>query len=175
MSDLNHGDGVDPSHDWYAVYVRSRHEAVVAGRLRGRGLPVFSPSYRLRCRRQGRTLNVDHPLFPGYVFCQFDLRERLGVLQTSGVVHIIGRGKDPEPVCKKEIATIQSMVGSGLPVQPQAYLRPGQRVRVVGGPLAGVEGTLLRTKGADLLVASIALLQRAVAVELMQDEVQPLY
>jgi transcription antitermination factor NusG len=170
--------GCDPdgrTGRWYALYVRSRHERVVEGGLRGKGYSAFSPFCRTKRKRADRIAAVDVPLFPGYVFCHFDSDKRLPILTTPGIVRIVGPGNRPEPVDDTEITSIRTLALSGRPVQPWPFLRSGQRVRVQAGPLTGAQGIFLRVKDDDHLVVSIALLQRAVSVVIEKDVVAPLF
>lgn len=170
--------GCDPdvaTGRWYALYVRSRHEKVVESGLRGKGYPAFSPFYRTKRRRIDRIVEIDVPLFPGYVFCHFDSDKRLPILTTPGLVGVVGPGNRPEPVEDHEIASIRTIALSGRPVQPWPFLKSGQRVRIQAGPLMGAEGIFLRVKNEYHLVVSITLLQRAVSVVVEKDAVAPLF
>ena len=160
---------------WYAIYTRSRFEAVVQDGLRGKGYEAFCPFYKARRRRGARNVDVVVPLFPSYVFCRFDASKRLPVLQTVGVTFIISRAGEPEPVDPTEIASLQSIMQSGRPVQPWDFVKAGRRVRIRAGSLAGVEGILLRVKNKSRLVASVTVLQQSVAVEIDQDMLEPIY
>jgi transcription termination/antitermination protein NusG len=165
----------DNSSHWYALYVKSKHERVVENSLRGKGYTVFSPSYFTRRKRVDRVVEIEVPLFPGYVFCQFDPDRRLPILVTPGLVGIVGRGKKPEAVDDNEIASIKALALSGYPVQPWPFLDSGQRVRLQSGPLSGAEGIFLRIKDEHHLVVSITLLQRAVSVVIEKHAVAPLF
>lgn len=158
---------------WYAVRVRSQHEDMVDRHLRARGLESFLPTFSRRQRWSDRFKIVDFPLFPGYVFCLFDLANRLPVLTVPGVVHLVGAGKNPVPIDAAEIEAIQVAVGSGFPRQPWPYLEIGQRVRIENGPLSGLEGTLLGSRGHHRLVLSVTLLQRSVAVQIHERWARP--
>ena len=164
----------EASNRWYALYVRSRHEKVVEGGLRGKGYTAFSPFYRTKRKRVDRIAEVDVPLFPGYVFCQFDVKKRLPILMTPGIVGLVGTTNRPEPVDETEIASIRTLALSGRPVQPWPFLKSGQRVRLQAGPLAGAEGIFLRVKDAWHLVVSVSLLQRSVSVTIETESVEPL-
>ena len=159
---------------WYAVRVRSQHEDMVARHLRVRGLEAFLPLYRENRRWSDRFKEVELPLFPGYVFCQFDATCRLPVLTVPGVVHIVGAGKIPLPIDETEIEAIQAAVKSGFPAQPCSFLRMGERVKIEHGPLCGIEGILTGFRGQQRLVLSINLLQRSITVELDGEQVRPL-
>lgn len=165
----------EPALSWYAVYVRSRHEKVVEGALQGKGYSAFSPAYRVRRKHSDRTVDVDVPLFPGYVFCQFDVARRLPILTTPGVVFVVSTGDTPQAVEAHEIASLQTIVASGRAVQPWPFLKEGQRVRVQAGPLSGALGTLVRIKNDTRLIVSVTLLQRSVAVEIDQDSAVPVF
>jgi len=160
---------------WYALYVRSRHEKVVEGGLRGKGYSAFSPFYRTKRKRVDRIAEIDVPLFPGYVFCCFDSNNRLPILMTPGIVGVVGPGNRPEPVDDAEIASIRTLALSGHPVQPWPFLRSGQQIRLQSGPLMGAEGIFLRVKDEDHLIVSITLLQRAVSVVIEKGAVSPLF
>ncbi len=168
-------DPYDGMRRWYALYVRSRHEKVVESGLRGKGYVAFSPFYRTKRKRVDRIAEIDVPLFPGYVFCQFDANKRLPILTTPGIVGVVGPGHRPEPVEDNEIASIRTIALSGLPVQPWPFLKTGQRVRLQAGPLLGAEGIFLRVKDEYHLVVAITLLQRAVSVVVEKDCVAPLF
>jgi len=159
---------------WYALYVRSHHEKVVEGALRGKGYSAFSPFYRTKRKRVDRTVEIDTPLFPGYVFCRFNANQRLPILITPGIVEIVPANK-PQPVDDSEISSIRTLALSGLPVQPWPFLASGQRLRLNAGPLMGAEGIFLRVKDAYQLVVSVSLLQRAVSVVVENEAVEPIF
>lgn len=154
------------SWPWFALQVRTRHESGVASFLAGKGYDPFVPMYRARRRWSDRIKVVEAPLFPGYLFCRFDVNNRLPILTTPGVIQIVGYNRVPVPVDEAEIGTIQSLVVSGLPNQPWPFLHAGDRVQIDAGPLRGLEGILVELKGSHRLIVSVTLLQRSVAVEI---------
>ncbi len=176
---LNSGNGV-PSPEssvieepWYALRVRSNFEKKVSGSLASRGVECFLPSYKIRRIWTDRVKMVDQPLFPGYVFARFQHpRDWLMVMQTPGVVQIVGQGQQPAIVDEAEIETLRRLVNSTVPLFPRAFLKVGQKVRIEHGPLAGTEGILERFQKDYRLVVSISLLQRSVAAELDADWVK---
>jgi len=105
----------DVRYAWYALRVRSRHENTVASHLRARGYESFLPLYKSRRRWSDRFKEIELPLFAGYVFCQFNLLDRLPILTVPGVVHVVGVGRTPVAIDETEIASIQAAVKSGLP------------------------------------------------------------
>ena len=160
-------------NSWYAIRVKSRCERAVSESLRGKGFEEFLPMCWSRRRWSDRVKMVQLPLFAGYLFCQFDLPERVPILATPGVVLIVGCGKTPLPIPSTEVEAIRLAVNSGQPIHPWPRLEVGRSVRIEGGSLRGVEGVLLRYKGTSHLVLGVQLLQRAVAVEVPESWVMP--
>jgi transcription antitermination factor NusG len=155
---------------WYALYCRSHCEQLVYDQLVVKGFAAFLPKMEVWSRRGGVRHRIAVPMFPGYLFLHRAM-DKLGfieVCKARGLVRILGERWDrlsivPEP----EIDAIKLVLGARLPVLPHPYLREGQRVRITQGPLAGVEGILVEimpNKG--LLVLSIELLRRSIAVEI---------
>jgi transcription antitermination factor NusG len=160
-------------HPWFALQVRARHEKSVASCLQGRGYEEFLPLYRSRRQWSDRTKVVDLPLFAGYVFGRFDPLHQLPILTIPGVLSVVGFGNGPMPVDRSELDTIHRITDAGTPAEPWPFLEEGQRVRVDYGPLAGVEGLLLKVRSQSRLVVSVTLLQRSVAVQVDRDAISP--
>ncbi len=162
------------SYPWFALQVRSRYENIVTAHLSGMGYESFLPLYKCRRRWSDRFKEIESPLFPGYVFCRLNPLDRLPILTTPGVFHIVGIGKTPVAIDETEIAAIQDAVKSGLPWQPWPFVQIGQRVRIEHGPLCGLEGVLLDFRGRHRLVLSVTLLQRSIAVQIEDAWVTPI-
>ena len=163
-----------PLLPWFGLRVRSNFERVTAEHLVARGFTPYCPSYRTEKLWSDRKKIVDQVLFPGYVFCRVDLDRRNHILTTPGVVGLIGFGQTFPSIPEDEITRVRALVESGLPVVPWPFLKQGQRVLIERGPLTGVEGTLLQTKGAYRLIVSINLLQRAVSAEIDRRWIRPI-
>ena len=150
---------------WYAAYTCTHHEKHVARQLEEKNINCFLPLYRSVRRWKDRRKELDLPLFPGYVFVRVAPEERLRVLQTSSVVRFVSFGGHPAALEDDEIEGLRNGVRNGGKVEPCPFVKVGQRVQVKHGPLAGVEGILVRKKDNLRLVLSIDLLMRSVAVE----------
>lgn len=159
---------------WFALHVQVGREKHVAALLRNKGYFEFLPLYRARRRWSDRYKDVELALFPGYLFCRFDPLRRLPILTTPGVRHIVGAGKLPLPVSEHEVEAVRRIVSSELSSLPWPFLDVGDMVRVEEGPLAGLEGLLIRIRNRHRLVVSVTLLQRSVAVEIDRAWVRPL-
>jgi len=156
---------------WYAIRVKSNRERVTADALRGKDLEVLLPAHR-EPRPNGKP-PLEIPLFPGYLFCRFDVRHRLPVLTVPGVVHIVGIGNVPLPIDPVEIAGVRALIQSPLRVMPFPYPPVGRMVEIRTGPLRGVEGVIIAHKGEDKMVVSVTLLQRSIAVAVEREWVTP--
>jgi len=159
---------------WYALQVRSRWENSTATLLSSKGYQTLLPTFRAQKRWRGGPREVPVPLFPGYVFCQFDVHKRLPVLVTPGVLSVVGRGRIPVPVEDSEIDAIQRVISSGLRAEPWPYLEVGQQVRIEDGALSGLEGILTSFRGSRRIVVSVSLLCRSVALEIDRSGVRPI-
>jgi transcription antitermination factor NusG len=158
---------------WFGVQVLPRHEKLVAISLKNKEIQEFLPLYKTRRRWSDRIQEIEQPFFQGYVFCRINPLDRLPVLMTPGVIQFVGIHKEPLPIEDHEIASLQAVVRSGLPVMPWPFLRVGQRVRISEGSLRDLEGILIHVKGVQRLVVSMNLLQRSVAVEVDREWVEP--
>ena len=166
----------DPETDnlrWFALQVRTRWESSTAVLLSGKGYQTLLPTYQTKKRWNGKVKQMNAPLFPGYVFCQFDALKRLPILVTPGVISVVGRGRVPFPVNDREIAAIQTIVTSGFQAEPWPYLEVGQKIRIEGDSLSGLEGILIQFKGNNRIVVSVSLLRRSVALEIDRACVRP--
>ena len=159
---------------WYALRIQSRLGSLASTTLRDKGYEEFFPLYWSRRRWSDRTKELELPLFPGYLFCQFDVSDRLPILTTPGVIGIVGIGKTPAPVDLDEIEAIRVILRSGLAAQPWPSLRVGSKVYIERGPLAGLEGIITNTDKVYRLIASVSLLQRSVAVEIDREWARPI-
>jgi len=158
---------------WFALQVRTRWESSTAVLLSGKGYQAFLPTFKARKRWNGKSREINAPLFPGYVFCQFNAQKRLPILVTPGVLAVVGRGKVPLPVDDAEIAAIQTVVSSGFRAEPWPYLEVGQKIRIEGDALSGLEGILINFRGNQRIVVSVTLLRRSVALEIDRSCVKP--
>ena len=158
---------------WYALQLRTRFEKVVAMHLRGKGYEEFLPTYTSRRHWSDRVREIELPLFPGYIFCKFDVTDRLPLLVIPGVMSVVSFGGAPMPVPEREIAAIEHVVNSGMKYEPWPRMSVGQPVQVRYGPLRGVEGVVVEVKRDYQLIISVSMLQRSVAVAIDRDCVVP--
>lgn len=150
----------------YAIRTKPNREYVVSQALRGKGYEVFLPLRRKHDQRPRPHRTSEVPLFPSYLFCRFDVTNRLPILMVPGVFQIVASGKTPLPVNEEEIQTLKAIVNNRLPLEDHSYLAVGQEVMVQEGPLAGTRGKIANINGIDRFAVSITILQRTVSVEM---------
>ena len=160
---------------WYAVLCRSRHEKLVATSLANIGIANFLPIVSEVHYWSDRRKLVDAPLFPGYVFVQIpnSTEAQLRVLKTSGVVRFVGNRQGPLAIPEQEISDVQTVLEQKVHCSPYPFLKLGQRVRICGGALDGIEGVLVGRDSDRKLVISIEIIQRSLAISVYNLDVQP--
>lgn len=156
---------------WFALAVKPRFDKAVARALQSKGFETLVPLYKKQHGYAARSKESELPLFPGYVFCRFNVLTRLPILTTPGVTQILGTGNRPMPLSETEIVSLQTAIKAQVPLQPFPFLQVGQRVRIEEGVLAGVVGIVIRFKQALRLVLSVTLLQRSVSLEIDRHQV----
>lgn len=159
---------------WYAAYTSANHEKKAAAEISRRGMECFLPVYRAVRRWSDRRVELELPFFPSYVFVRMEMRDRLNVLQVPGVAWLVGFGGTPAALPGEDIEALRARVHGQLHAEPHPFLTAGRRVRLKCGPLAGLQGILVRRKGKFRLVVSIELIQRALAVDVDATDVEPL-
>ncbi len=161
--------------NWYAVYVKSRHEFVVSGELQSKGIETFLPSVITLNQWKDRKKHIKTPLFPGYVFVsiQPDPEEFVRVVKTRGAVSFIAMEPGhPSPVDPAEINALKILLESGEQIDIHPHFKLGARVRVKSGVFRGATGTLARKDDHHVLFVSIEILGRSVGVKIYADDVE---
>jgi transcriptional antiterminator NusG len=165
----------ETDRNWYALYVKSRHEVIVESELRRKEIDAFLPSVKIPRQWKDRKKFVDFPLFPGYLFVY--LRERpeeyVNVLRTRGAVRIISsKAGCPARVSSEEIDSLRLIIESGQSVDIYTHLSEGTPVRVKRGPLTGAEGLIVNRVDQYIFVVNIGILGRSVGVRIYADDIE---
>jgi transcription antitermination factor NusG len=157
---------------WFAVYTTSNHEKRVAQYLQVKGIETFLPLYGVTKRWKNRTtVKVELPLFPGYVFTRIAASERVRVLEVPMVHSIVGNRHEPAVLPDAEIEGLRIGLRERQ-AYPYPYVKVGNRVRVRSGPLAGLEGIVVRTYGGLSVVLNVDMIQKSIAVHVEADELE---
>ncbi|MDA8173553.1 MAG: UpxY family transcription antiterminator [Nitrospiraceae bacterium] len=163
--------------NWYAAYVKSRHEFVAQSELGRKGVQTFLPTIKKLNQWKDRKKLVEFPLFPGYLFVNVPSypSEFVNVLKTRGVVSILASGLDgPVPVPQDEIESLKIMLtsgGDGVNVYP--HLKSGALVRVKRGPLKGARGAVMNSEGEHIFVVNIDILGRSIGIKVYANDLEP--
>lgn len=158
--------------NWYALFTRHQHEKSVAHALTLKGFNVYLPLCRALRRWRDREKQLWLPLFTCYIFLCEGMDRQLQVLTTPGLLRVVGLGGRPAIVPPDQLDAVRRMVESPVRVEPHLFLSNGDRVRVISGPLFGLEGILTRTKTVTRLVISMEMLGRSAAVEIDAAQVE---
>ena len=160
---------LEPAERWFAVWTRSQCEAKVEELLRRKQFELFLPRVRAPSRRRDRYVVLERPLFPGYLFLRFALSREsyISIASTDGVVRILGERWDTlHPVPDEQVEAVRRIVTYASRARTVPWIRIGDRVCIVAGPLAGLEGFVQAWRaGRATFVVSVDLLQRSVGVE----------
>ena len=163
------------AENWYAVLTRARHEKAAAHRLGERGVTTFLPTVTEVHRWNDRKKTVELPLFSCYLFVKLMAgnEERQRVLRTDSVLGLVGTQGLGTPIPSDQIDAIRTLVSEQLPCSSHPFLKTGQRVRIRGGALEGIEGILLSRNGDRRLIISVDAMQRSLAVQVEGYDVEP--
>ena len=160
--------------NWYALRTKPRHKKIVRDRLVAKGIDPLLPTVKRLSLWKDRKKEIEVPLFSGYCFARFTWPERISVLSISGVVSLVGSGKDPEPIPLEEISALQNLMVSTLQYDYHPYLTEGLEVEVMRGPLRQVRGIIVRKESEHRLILNVRLIQQAVSVEIDTSDVTPI-
>jgi transcriptional antiterminator RfaH len=155
---------------WWVAHTRSRNEKALAHDLLRRDISYFLPmSWKVR-RRRGRKMRSLLPLFSGYLFFCGQENQRVEVLRTNRVANLI-EVRDQQKLLE-ELLQIEHALQAGAPLIPHKYIKAGQHCRVVAGPLADLQGIVVKTKSTMRLVLQIDMLGQATSVEVDADNIE---
>jgi transcription antitermination factor NusG len=150
--------------DWWALHTRPRAEKSLARHLLARNLSFFLPIYQHQWRNRGRLFRAYMPLFPGYIFLRGDHQTRMRALETNQVARAIPVADAAQ--LRSDLARVYRMMQAGMLLAPEELLQPGAAVSITAGPLAGLEGKILRRGKQLRFIVEVNFLQRGASVEM---------
>jgi len=160
------------SRQWFAAYTSSCHEKRVAEHCCVREIEYFLPVYQSTRRwKNGSTVNLARPLFPGYVFVRLNVTHRVRVLELPGVVSIVGAARQPAALPDADIEALRNDIHL-LNAEPHPYLKVGDRAKIRKGPLAGMTGILARKKNSLRVVLTLELIMKSISVEIDEQDLE---
>ena len=154
----------DPAKRWYVLHTKSRHEKKLAHRCAQLSVRHYLPLRRRITGRRGRRHIADVPLFPGYMFSYLDRMDHYRLLRTGHLAHAL-TVVDQEGLLN-DLRNIKLASDQRALLEPASIIRRGQRVRIMDGPMIGLEGVVRSHKGRYRLILAIDCIQQAVACEI---------
>ncbi len=181
MSDAPPKQGEGPilrltDEQWYALYVQVNHEKEVVKRLEQKEINCFLPLMETWSKRLDRRKKMHIPLFPGYVFVHvlLDNYVNLNIVKTPGALTLLHNSDGALSIPAYQVENLRTMISSALPLNIHSYLKEGDWVHVVRGPLTGCFGILNRLDAKKgRLVVSVDIIKKSVGVELDIEDVEP--
>jgi transcriptional antiterminator RfaH len=157
---------------WWAVYTMSRQEKSLARQLHGMTVPYYLPLVSKVSRVGGRKVKTHLPVFGGYLFLYGSEEERVQALTTNRISRIL-----PVPDTERmtsDLRNVRNLITAGAPLTVESRLQPGQRVRVKGGALMGLEGQIVSRRGESRLLIAVHYLQQGVSIQIDDYMVEPI-
>jgi len=152
--------------NWIAVYTKSRHEQIVVNELSKKNIESYCPMFKERRQWSDRKKWVYFPLFRSYVFANIEIKENIYVLQTIGVNKIVKFQEKISIIPDQVIDNIKNIIEGEYNVEKADYFIKGDEVRVVSGPLKGLDGVVLDSRGTNKVIIKIEAIQQAFSVEI---------
>ena len=157
---------------WYAVFTLPQNEKSAARQLALREVESFLPTYEtVRVWKNRQRVRTVLPLFPSYLFVHINCRQRGKVLQSPGVIHIVGNSRDQVPVPDAEIELLRSGV-RGRNMEPYRELVVGKKVRIKSGSMEGVQGVLVRKGNGLRFVLALEMINQYAAIEVGAEDLE---
>ena len=151
---------------WYAIYTRSRNEKKVSMELEERGLEHFLPLVPQLRNWKDRKKIVNMPSFPGYVFVNINISEKIRVLRANGVVRFIEFNGSPSPIPDAQIEDVRQLLKYPDRVETASYFNCGDPVEITAGPFSGIRGKIIHSRGKQRILVGIEIIQQAISVEI---------
>jgi transcription antitermination factor NusG len=159
-------------HRWFAAYTNSCQEKRVSQQCQVRDIESFLPVYRSTRRwKNGCTVNVEKPLFPGYVFVKVKEAHRIRVLELPGVVSIVGAARQPTPLPDTDIEALRNGVHLSN-AEPHRYLEVGEKAKIRSGPFQGMTGILFQKRNTSRVVITLDLIMKSISVEVSREDLE---
>jgi transcription antitermination factor NusG len=166
--------GVARDRNWYAVYTVPQHEKSALKQLDMRGIESFLPTYEtVRVWKNRQRMKLILPLFPTYLFAHINSRERAKVLQSPGVLQIVGNSREGVPLPDSEVEFLRSDFCRQR-IEPYRDLVIGEKVRIKSGVMQGLQGTLVRKSNSLRFVLTLELINQHAAIQVSAEDLEPI-
>jgi len=156
---------------WHVVHVVANHERRVAHHFSARYLEHYLPLYSERSQWTDRAVQLERPLFPGYIFIRYSPNVKLSIISTPGVLRLLGDSSF-HTVSETEIAAIREGLSSGCVLRPHPPIALGTEVRVQSGVFQGIKGVVTELRQRCKVVIRFAAVEQCFSVELSPEELE---
>ena len=151
---------------WYAVHSRPKQEIRALENLQNQGFETWLPMITMEKLRRGRLAEVTEPMFSRYLFIRLDTEHTnwAPIRSTLGVSRLVSFGNRPAPIADNLIQALRQMPDR----PPERLLQAGQAVRMIDGPLKGLEAVYQQADGELRAMVLVDLMskQHSVLVEM---------
>ena len=161
------------SEKWYALTTRYRFEKRVNEKLNHKGYESFLPLYEKISNWSDRKKKVKVPLFSCYVFIRLNLKYKIDILQTAGVLNFVSFENQPVPIPDNQINLVKNLISENREIKTIYKFVKGQKVKVIHGLLSGHEGFYSNSNNSSRLIFHLDSLNQTIAVEINADEIAP--
>ena len=159
---------------WYAVYTVPQHEKSALKQLDIREIESFLPTYEtVRVWKNRQRMKLILPLFPTYLFVHINSRERAKVLQSPGVLQIVGNSREYVPLPDSEVEFLCSGFCRQR-IEPYRDLVIGEKVRIKSGVMQGLQGTLVMKSNSMRFVLTLELINQHAAIQVDAEDLEPI-
>jgi transcription antitermination factor NusG len=156
---------------WQVLHVTANHEKRVVQHLNARSVEYYLPLYTARSRWTDRTVELERPLFAGYVFIRFAPKQRLSIVSIPGVLHVLG-GTGHHTVSSEEMERIRQGLLHGYLLRPHPWLEIGAMVRVRGGIFDGVNGMITEFRHQCKVILSLSVVKQCFSLEVGTEQIE---
>jgi transcription antitermination factor NusG len=161
----------DGSARWWVLHTKPRAEKSLARKLLRNTTPFFLPLRKRQWRQRGRLLRSYVPLFPGYVFLRADSPSVFKTVETNLVARVLH--VEDQTQLHGDLSRVYCLIATDAPLTPEERLKPGALVEITSGPLAGLEGKVLRRGKQLKFIVEVQFLQSGVSVEIESWMIEP--
>ena len=165
--------GTARDRNWYAVYTVPQHEKSVLKQLDIREIETFLPTYEtVRVWKNRQRMKLILPLFPTYLFVHIRFSERVRVLQSPGVLQIVGNSRGIVPLPDSDVEFLRSDFCRER-IEPFRDLVIGEKVRIKNGVMRGILGTLVRKSNSMRFVLTVESINQHAAIQVNAEDLEP--
>ena len=161
---------------WYVIHTKPRQESLALENLQRQGYTTYCPQITISKRRRNAWHQVTEPLFPRYLFIELtEGEDDFGPIRsTLGVSNMLRFGGKPATISEEIIQTLQQQERDNADApDPELPVKPGDRVRVMDGPFAGLEGIFQNNSKDARVIILMELLGRENKVTVDRDSIIP--